>query len=122
MFGYKLDETTPCYPVYRSPSGETSRPQSKGIRFALKVRELCNKSLLNGLEDEVNGPVRDKLEIAKWVTVIEYLKRRDRRKVNLSHGPKEWSFSKGCSVLKGGATSISVWTLPGTLYRLGFQH
>ena len=87
LFGYTEGETTPLYPL------STTKPQPDGIRLALMIYELQDKPLLNGQEDEVNGLVGDKWEIAKRIAVIEYPKRRDRGKIDLSYDPEEWSFN-----------------------------
>jgi len=92
LFGYKLDETTPLYPLSKSPSGGTTRPQPEGIRFALKVYELCDKPLFNGNEDEVGGIVGDKWEIAKYIAKWEYSKRKYKGTKDPSYDPDDWIF------------------------------
>jgi hypothetical protein len=88
LFGYKEgEEDKVLYPL------STTKPQPDGIRLALMIYELKDKPLLNGQEDEVNGLVSDKWEIAKRIAVIEYPKRRDRGKMDPSYDPDDWVFS-----------------------------
>ena len=92
LFGYKQGETEPLYQLSKGPKGN-SKPQPDGIRLSLMVYELKGKPLLNGNEDEVNGIVGYKWEIAKRIAVIEYPKRRDRGKKDPSFDPDKWEFS-----------------------------
>ena len=84
--------TKPLYPLSNAPSGEPTRPQPDGIRFALMVYELRDTPLLNGQVDEVDGVVGDKWEIAKRIAVTEYPKRRGRGKKDGSYKPDDWVF------------------------------
>ena len=92
LFGYKDGVTKPLYPLTNAPTGEPTRPQPDGIRFALMVYELKGKSLLNGNENEVDGVKGDRWEIAKRIAVVEYPKRRDRGKIDPSFDPEKWEF------------------------------
>ena len=87
LFGYKQGETKPLYQL------STTKPQPDGIRLSLLVYELKDKSLLNGQEDEVNGIIGDKWEIAKRIAVIEYPRHRERGKKDPSFDPEKWQFS-----------------------------
>ena len=86
LFGYKEGETAPLYPL------STTKPQPDGIRVALMVYELKDHPLLNGQDDEANGVVGDKWEIAKRIAVVEYPKRRERGKIDPSYDPDDWVF------------------------------
>ena len=86
LFGYKEGETAPLYPL------STTKPQPDGIRFALWVYELKDQSLRDGNENEVDGFVGDKWEIAKYIAKWEYSKRRDRGKIDPSYDPDKWEF------------------------------
>ena len=92
LFGYKDGEAKPLYELSKAPSGKTTRPQPDGIRFALMVYELRDKSLRDGQVNELDGFVGDKWEIAKRIAVIEYPKRRDRGKKDPSYDPDDWVF------------------------------
>ena len=93
LFGYKDGETKPLYPLSKAPSGKTTRPQPDGIRFSLMVYELYEKPLLDGWEDEANGKSRDMWEIAKYIAKWEWVKRRDRGKIDPSFDPEKWEFN-----------------------------
>jgi hypothetical protein len=92
LFGYKEGETDPLYSLSKAPSGEITRPQPEGIRFALRVYELRDKSLRDGLVNELDGFVGDKWEIAKYIAKWEYLKRTNRAKIDPSFDPDKWEF------------------------------
>jgi hypothetical protein len=97
LFGYKEGETDPLYELSKAPSGKTTKPQPDGIRLALMVYELRDKSLLDGndLTDEENegdGKVGDTWEIAKWIAKQEYPKRKARAKKEPSYKPEDWTF------------------------------
>lgn len=86
LFGYKQGETEPLYQL------STTKPQPDGIRLSLMVYELKDKSLLNGQEDEVNGIVGNKWEIAKRIAVIEYPRRKAKAKKDPSYKQDDWIF------------------------------
>ena len=97
LFGYKEGETTPLYPLSKAPSGEPTRPQPDGIRFALMVYELRDKSLLDGndltdTENEGDGKVGDNWEIAQMIATIEQPERNKRGRKDSSYKPDDWMF------------------------------
>ena len=55
------------------------------------VYDLKDKPLLNGQEDEVNGIVGDKWEIAKRIVVDEFPRRKAKAKKDPSYKPDEWT-------------------------------
>lgn len=84
LFGYKEgEEDKILYPL------STSKPQPDGIRLSLMVYDLKDKPLFNWQEDEVNGLVGDKWEIARRIAMIEYPKRRSRG----NKDPEKWQFN-----------------------------
>ncbi len=88
LFGYKEgEEDKVLYPL------STSKPQPDGIRLSLMVYDLKDKHLLNGQEDEVNGLVGNKWEIAKRIAAIEYPKRRSKGDKDPSFDPEDWQFN-----------------------------
>ena len=87
LFGYKLGETEPMYPL------TTKKPQPDGVRYSLLVYELKDAPLLNGHPDVDRGMVGDSWEIAKRIAVLEYPKRREKGKMDKSYKPEEWSFN-----------------------------
>ena len=94
LFGYKEgEEDKILYPL------STSKPQPDGIRLSLMVYELKDKPLLNGQEDEVNGLVGNKWEIAKRIAVVEYPKRRNKGAEDPSFDPEDWQFNIARAVI-----------------------
>ena len=94
LFGYKEgEEDKILYPL------STSKPQPDGIRLSLMVYDLKDKHLLNGQEDEVNGLVGDKWEIAKRIAVVEYPKRRNKGAEDPSFDPEDWQFNIARAVI-----------------------
>ena len=86
LFGYKEgEEDKILYPL------STSKPQPDGIRLSLMVYDLKDKHLLNGQEDEVNGLVGDKWEIAKAFADLEFRKRKTQARKDPSYKPEEWT-------------------------------
>ena len=93
LFGYKEGETDKIlYPLSKAPSGDPTRPQPDGIRFALMVYELKDKPLLNGNEDEVGGIVGNKWEIAQMIATKEQPERNKRGRKDPSYDPDDWGF------------------------------
>ena len=108
LFGYKQDETgrvtEPLYSLSKATSGETTRPQPEGIRYALMVYELKDRHLLDGddLTDEENesyGKVGDNWEIAKWIAKREYPKRKAKAKKDPSYKTDDWVFNTARKVI-----------------------
>ena len=101
LFGYKVGETgretEPLYPLSKAPSGKTTRPQPDGIRFALMVYELRDKSLLDGndltdTENEGDGKIGDNWEIAQMIATKEQPERNKRGRKDPSYNPDDWMF------------------------------
>ena len=92
LFGYKDGVTKPLYPLSKAPSGKTTRPQPDGIRFALMVYELRDIPLLDGEENEGEGKVGNKWEIAQRIAKIEQPKRNMRGREDPSFDPDGWMF------------------------------
>ena len=97
LFGYKDGVTKPLYPLSNAPSGKTTRPQPDGIRFALMVYELRDKSLLDGndltdTENEGGGKVGDNWEIAQMIATKEQPERNKRGRKDPSYNPDDWMF------------------------------
>jgi len=59
----------------------------------LRVYEVKDKPLFNGIKNEVDGVKGDKWEIAKYIAKWEYLKRKDRGEIDPSFDPDKWEFS-----------------------------
>jgi len=96
LFGYREGETEALYQLSKAPSGKTTKPQPDGIRYALMVYELKGRPLLDGddltgEENESDGKVGDAWEIAKWIAVKEYPKRKARAKKDPSYKPEDWT-------------------------------
>ena len=96
LFGYKVGEK-PLYPLSNAPTGEPTRPQPDGIRFALMVYELRDKSLLDGndltdTENEGDGKVGDNWEIAQRIATKEQPERNKRGRKDPSYDPDDWMF------------------------------
>jgi hypothetical protein len=87
LFGYKQGETEPLYSL------STPKPQPDGVRYSLLVYELKNQPLLKGQKNTDEGIVGDYWEIAKRIAVLEYPRRRDKGKKDLSYKPEDWSFN-----------------------------
>ena len=90
LFGYKVGEK----PLY---SLTTTKPQPDGIRFALMVYELRNKSLLDGndltdTENEGDGKIGDNWEIAQMIATKEQPERNKRGRKDPSYNPDDWMF------------------------------
>ena len=97
LFGYKDGKTKPLYELSKAPSGKTTRPQPDGIRFALMVYELRDKSLLDGndltdTENEGDGKVGDNWEIAQRMAAKEQPERNKRGRKDPSYNPDDWMF------------------------------
>ena len=87
LFGYKLGETEPMYPL------TTKKPQPDGVWYSLSVYELREEHLFNGYPNIGRGKVGDYWEIARRIAVKEYPRRRDKGKMDKSYKPEEWSFN-----------------------------
>ena len=90
LFGYKVGEK----PLY---SLTTTKPQPDGIRFALMVYELRNKSLLDGndltdTENKDDGKIGDNWEIAQMIATKEQPERNKRGRKDPSYNPDDWMF------------------------------
>jgi hypothetical protein len=97
LFGYKDGVTKPLYSLSNAPSGKTTRPQPDGIRFALMVYELRDKSLLDGndltnTENEGDGKIGDNWEIAQMIATKEQPERNKRGRKDPSYNPDDWMF------------------------------
>jgi hypothetical protein len=108
LFGYKQDETgrvtEPLYSLSKATSGETTRPQPEGIRYALMVYELKGRPLLDGddltnTENQGDGKVGDNWEIAKCIAKREYPKRKARAKKDPSYKTDDWVFNTARKVI-----------------------
>ena len=98
LFGYKEGERDKIpYSLSNAPSGKTTRPQPDGIRFALMVYELRDKSLFDGndltdTENEGDGKVGDNWEIAQMIVTKEQPERNKRGREDPSYKPGDWMF------------------------------
>jgi hypothetical protein len=88
LFGYKEgEEDKILYPL------STTKPQPDGVMYSLLIYNLRNKPLFNGVEDEVDGVVGDKWEIAKHFVRFEYPRRKYRATKDPSYDPEKWEFN-----------------------------
>jgi len=96
LFGYKEDEEDKIlYPLSKAPSGNRTRPQPDGIMYSLLIYNLRNTPLLDGDENEVDGVVGDKWEIAQYFVRFEYPRRKYRKSKEPNFDPDDWSFNIG---------------------------
>ena len=96
LFGYKEgEEDKILYPLSKAPSGNRTRPQPDGIMYSLLIYNLRNTPLLDGDENEVDGVVGDKWEIAQYFVRFEYPRRKYRKSKEPNFDPDDWSFNIG---------------------------
>lgn len=84
LFGYRLNETEPRFPL------STNKPQPDGVRYALMVYEL----------KEEMGEDFDYWDIAKSIAQTEYPRRKYKASKDPNYRPEAWSFNVARPVVR----------------------